>query len=37
MAHLHSKDNNTGYDPISGQPVGMVQTLDRPRREDYSM
>lgn len=37
MAHLHSKDNNTGYNPISGVPVGVVQTLARPRREDYGM
>lgn len=36
-ATLASKDNNTGYNPITGERKGAVQTLDRPRREDYGL
>mmetsp|Transcript_22452 Transcript_22452/g.75513 ORF Transcript_22452/g.75513 Transcript_22452/m.75513 type:complete len:212 (-) Transcript_22452:220-855(-) len=36
-AHLHSKDNATGFNPITGEKAPRVQTLDRPRPEDYTV
>ncbi|KAJ1619710.1 hypothetical protein T492DRAFT_603148 [Pavlovales sp. CCMP2436] len=36
-ANLQNKDNATGFNPITGEQISAVNTLGRPRREDYGM